>query len=186
MQKINTKSLLVAHTCCAVCLCYPSTCLKDYNTIFYFYNPNIYPLDEYERRRDEFIKYCNLNNFVLDVEESEEYKNDWYVDIKGLENEDEKGARCDKCFHHRLTQTFKHAKSIGAKYVTTVMTVSPHKDSKKIGAIANNIAKDFDGIKYLSIDFKKEDGYKKTSILANEAGLYRQNYCGCEFSINKK
>ena len=186
MDKNNTKNLLVAHTCCAVCLCYPSTRLKDYNTIFYFYNPNIYPVDEYERRRDELIKHCNDNNFVLNVEESEEYKNKWYTDIKGLETEPEKGLRCDKCFHHRLKQAFIYAEKIGAKYVTTVMTVSPHKNSKKIEAIANSIAKDFDGIEYLFIDFKKEDGFKKTSILANETGLYRQNYCGCEFSINKK
>lgn len=186
MEKNNTKSLLVAHTCCAVCLCYPSTRLEDYNTIFYFYNPNIYPLDEYERRRDEFIKYCCDNNFLLNVEDAESDKKNWYLDIKGLENEPEKGQRCDKCFHHRLIKAFTYAKSIGARYVTTVMTVSPHKDSKKIEGIANNVAKDFDGIEYLFIDFKKEDGYKKTSILANEAGLYRQNYCGCEFSINKK
>ena len=75
-----------------------------------------------------------------------------------------------------------YAKKIGAKYVTTVMTVSPHKNSKKIAEIGNSIASDFDGIEYLFIDFKKEDGYKKTNILANEADLYRQNYCGCLYS----
>lgn len=185
MENKNTNNLLIAHSCCAVCLCYPSIELKNWHTIFYFYNPNIYPIDEYERRRDEFIKYSSKNNLNIYVEESGQDKNNWYSDIKGLENAAEKGARCDKCFYHRLTQAFHYAKSVNARYVTTVMTVSPHKDSKKIESIANRVAESFDGIEYLFIDFKKQDGFKKTNILANEAGLYRQKYCGCEFSIRK-
>lgn len=177
------KDKLVVHTCCAVCMCYPRTLLEDYDTIFYFYNPNIYPIEEYNRRRDEFIKFTQDNNIDIHIEENEAYIKDWYNDIKGFENEPEKGARCNICFKHRIAKAFEYANSINAKYVTTVMSVSPHKNSKAIEMIGNSISSKYDNIEYLHIDFKKKDGFKKTNIIANEAGLYRQHYCGCEFSI---
>ena len=177
------KEKLVVHTCCAVCMSYPRTILEDYDSIFYFYNPNIYPISEYERRRDEFINYANSLGINIHVHEENDAVQNWYDDIKGFENEPEKGARCSICFKHRIRKAFEYAKSINAKYVATVMTVSPHKNSKVIQMIGESLSKEYDGIEYLHFDFKKKDGFKKTNIIANEAGLYRQNYCGCEFSI---
>ncbi|MEI0747559.1 epoxyqueuosine reductase QueH [Brachyspira pulli] len=177
------KEKLVVHTCCAVCMSYPRTILEDYDSVFYFYNPNIYPISEYERRRDEFINYANSLGINIHVHEENYAVKNWYDDIKGFENEPEKGARCSICFKHRMRKAFEYAKSINAKYVATVMTVSPHKNSKVIQMIGESLSKEYDGIDYLHFDFKKKDGFKKTNIIANEAGLYRQNYCGCEFSI---
>lgn len=183
------KPKLIIHTCCAVCMCYPKTLFEnaDYETIFYFYNPNIYPLEEYKRRRDEFTDYAKSININIHIEESEEenkkYIEEWRKDIKGFENEPEKGARCNICFMHRMNKAFEYAQNINARYVTTVMTVSPHKNSKVIEEIGKSLAKKYAPIEYLHIDFKKKDGFKKTNLIANEAGLYRQNYCGCEFSI---
>ena len=177
------KGKLVVHTCCAVCMSYPRTILEDYDSVFYFYNPNIYPISEYERRRDEFINYANSLGINIHVHGENDAVKNWYDDIKGFENEPEKGARCCICFKHRMRKAFEYAKSINAKYVATVMTVSPHKNSKVIQMIGESLSKEYDGIDYLHFDFKKKDGFKKTNIIANEAGLYRQNYCGCEFSI---
>ncbi|WP_026364349.1 epoxyqueuosine reductase QueH [Brachyspira innocens] len=177
------KEKLVVHTCCGVCMSYPRTILEDYDSIFYFYNPNIYPIEEYKRRRDEFVNYADSLGIKTYVEEEYNDVSNWYDDIKGFENEPEKGARCSICFKHRIKRAFEYAKNINAKYVTTVMTVSPHKNSKVIEMIGNSLADEYKEIKYLHFDFKKKDGFKKTNIIANNAGLYRQNYCGCEFSI---
>lgn len=179
------KPKLIIHTCCAVCMCYPKTMLEneDYETIFYFYNPNIYPLKEYKRRRDEFIDYAKSLNIKTHIEENEKYIEEWNNDIKGFENEPERGERCNLCFKHRINKAFEYAKNVNAKYVTTVMTISPHKDSKVIETIGNSLALKYFPIEYLHIDFKKKDGFKKTNIIANEFGLYRQNYCGCKFSM---
>ena len=90
------KPKLVIHTCCAVCMCYPKILFENenYETIFYFYNPNIYPIKEYERRRDEFINYAKSFNIAVHIEENQKYIEKWYNDIKGFEKELEKGARC--------------------------------------------------------------------------------------------
>lgn len=175
------RKKLVAHTCCAVCMCYPSTILEGYDTVFYFYNPNIYPNDEYERRKKEFIEYTSKNNINIFIEDTN--AEDWYKDIAGFEKEKEGGERCKICFKHRLMKTFEYAKSINADLVTTVMTVSPHKNSSVILDIGLSLANKYENIEYLNIDFKKKDGFKKNNILANNFGLYRQNYCGCKYSI---
>ncbi len=182
---IVNNNLLLVHTCCAVCLCYPNELLKSLgfsNIIFYFYNPNIFPIKEYERRKSELIEHAKKHSINLEVEENHSHIKNWYEDIKGFENELEKGKRCDICFNHRLRKTFEHAKNVKAKTVTTVMTVSPHKSSKNIELIGSKLSKEYE-IDYLALDFKKQDGFKKTNIIANENSLYRQDYCGCECSM---
>ncbi len=147
------KSKLVVHTCCAVCMSYPYTILEDYESIFYFYNPNIYPIYEYERRRDEFIKYAHSLGVKTYISEENNSVSDWYNDIKGFENEPEKGSRCSICFKHRIKKAFEYASFINAEYVATVMTVSPHKNSKIIEIIGNSLAQEYFPIKYLHFDF---------------------------------
>jgi predicted adenine nucleotide alpha hydrolase (AANH) superfamily ATPase len=107
---------------------------------------------------------------------------DWHKAIRGLENEPEKGARCISCFEYRLKRTFEFAKQNNIGYVTTVLTVAPYKDSKTVFDIAGRLSKEY-GVKFLELDFKKNNGYARTKKLAAENGLYVQNYCGCEFSL---
>jgi len=175
-------SKIVIHTCCAICSGYPISYLKDigYDVIAYFYNPNIYPSDEYKKRLDAEKLLCKHFNVQL-IEGK--YDTDKYFDcVKGLENEPERGLRCDKCFALRLEKTAELAKNIGADCFTTSIVISPHKNFQKISEIGQNIG-NIKQIKYLAIDFKKKDGFLKTNNISKELNLYRQNYCGCLYSI---
>ena len=177
---------VLLHACCAVCASYPYPMLKDmgYEVILYFYNPNIYPDEEYSRRLDELKKFVQINNAKLIIEETN-YKY-WLNLIKGYENEPEKGKRCEICFKERLLKAQITAKREKCDFYTTTLTVSPHKNSKTIFETARNISSEIpDSVPFLEIDFKKQNGFLKTSKLADEYGFYRQKYCGCEFSIRK-
>ena len=175
-----TKSKVLLHTCCAVCYSYPySKLLSDgYEVVPYFYNPNIYPIEEQKRRLDELIK---ISPDVIFEECSSE---DFYNISKGLENEPEKGKRCLKCFELRLRKTAKKAVELDIKNITTTLTVSPHKISSDIFMIGEKIAQEYN-LNFLKYDFKKQDGFKITQKIAREKNLYRQLYCGCEYSMKK-
>lgn len=176
------KDKIIIHTCCAICSGYPISLLKDmgYQVIAYFYNPNIYPIEEYQKRLDAEISLCKHLGCELVVGD---YETDlYYESVAGLENEPEKGIRCDKCFELRLLKTAKFAKENGIQYITTSMVISPHKNFQKLTSIGERIARDFD-LNYLAIDFKKKDGFLKTNKISKELGLYRQNYCGCKFAL---
>ena len=179
---------ILLHACCAVCASYPFLQLQKagYEVILYFYNPNIYPNEEYQRRLNELKNLSKKYNARLIIEETGyDY---WQNLIKGKENEPEKGTRCDICFKERLTKAQRKAFETGCDFYTTTLTVSPHKNSKQIFEAAKAVNKemtdlDSKSVPFLEIDFKKQDGYKKTSKLADEYGFYRQKYCGCEYSI---
>ncbi len=181
MQKKNQNKILV-HACCGVCFAYPMIFLKNlgYTPIVYYFNSNIYPEDEFKRRYLELEKYAKVNDIEL-IKENYNHK-EYLCYIKGLENEPEKGLRCKKCFEYRLYNTFLLAKKLNIDKITTTLTVSPHKISKDIFDAGKKFEDEFN-IKFLEFDFKKNDGFKKTSKVAYEFGMYRQNYCGCEFSI---
>ena len=180
----NTKPKLLLHACCAVCASYPVLQLQEmgYEVVLYFYNPNIYPLEEYQRRLDELKKLAEIYKVRMIIEEtSYDY---WLNLIKGLENEPEKGSRCSICFKERLSKTVSIAIKEGCNNFTTTLTVSPHKNSRQIFEAVNEVCKGFQNPPiFLEIDFKKKDGFKKTSKLADEYGFYRQKHCGCQFSI---
>jgi predicted adenine nucleotide alpha hydrolase (AANH) superfamily ATPase len=173
----NNKILI--HACCGICSGYPISLLKDkgYVPVVYFYNPNLDSLEEFERRLEAQKKVCDFHKVELFVENYNH--NDYLSYIKGLEQEPERGKRCDKCIELRLKQTSKKAKELGINKYTTSLVISPHKDFNKITEIGNRVA---DGVEYISINFKKQDGFLKTNNLSKELGLYRQNYCGCEFA----
>lgn len=176
------KDKIILHSCCAICSGYPVSLLKDlgYQVIVYFYNPNIYPDTEYQKRLEAQQSLCK----ALDCELiTENYDTQYFYDsVRGFENEPEKGKRCDICFELRLKETAKLAKKMGIKKFTTSIVISPHKNFEKLTNIGNKIADDFD-LEYVAIDFKKKDGFLKTNNISKELNLYRQNYCGCEFSI---
>lgn len=180
-MKAELKNKILLHACCAICSGYPITLLKDmgYSPVVYFYNPNIYPEPEYQKRLEAeriLCRYFNCELIEGDYETAE-----FYLAAKGLENEPEKGKRCDKCFELRLSKTAKLAKDLGIEEFTTSIVISPHKNFQKLTEIGQKIAMEYN-LQYKAIDFKKNDGFLKTNKISKELDLYRQNYCGCEFS----
>lgn len=182
---INKKvPKLLLHSCCAPCSSYVLLYLSQYFKItVFFYNPNIMPILEYQRRLEDqkglltFISSKYPINFI-----EGDYDNDSFLEqIKGLEMEPESHKRCLKCYLLRLTKTAQQA-SNNYDYFATTLTVSPYKNAKIINEIGTSLEKEFK-VKYLSSDFKKRDGYKKSIDLAKKYNLYRQQYCGCQFSI---
>lgn len=179
-KRDNSKILL--HACCGICSAYPVSFLKDagYEVVVYFYNPNIYPDVEYQKRLEAEKILCENSGVELIVEE---YNQEEFFDyVKGFETEPEKGLRCDKCFELRLMKTANKAKELGIENFTTSIVISPHKNFQKLSTIGEEIASKT-GINFLAIDFKKKDGFLKTNKIANSLSLYRQNYCGCKFSM---
>lgn len=181
--KEEDRQILV-HCCCAVCFGYPSQFLKmlGYLPTAYFYNPNIYPVEEYTRRKDELKKYCEKYGFNYIEEEFEPEA--FYDTVKGFENEPEKGLRCNKCFELRLKKTAKKTKELGFKKFTTTLTVSPHKVSQNVFTAGFAAAKE-EGVEFIPFDFKKNNGFNVTQKIANFNNMYKQTYCGCEFSVRK-
>ncbi len=177
---MNKKVLL--HACCAVCSAYPIELLRQdgYEPVLYFFNPNIFPPEEFTRRLEELRKYAEKKKVELTVEKQN--AEDWYNAIAGLENEPERGKRCKRCFEYRLLYTVLKAFQLEYKYFTTTLTVSPHKQSKVIFEVAKELADKYE-LTFLDYDFKKNDGFLKTMQIAKKENFYRQNYCGCEFSM---
>ncbi len=175
---------IILHACCAPCASYPIKKLieDNYEPVVFFYNPNIFPLNEYVTRRDEIKEYCKREGIEF-FEAPYEIK-EFYEISNGLENEPEKGKRCEKCFYLRLKKTAEFAKEKNIQFFTTSLTVSPHKDFSQIKAQGDIIAKEFN-LKYMDYNFKKQDGFKKSREIAKENNMYFQKYCGCEFSIQE-
>ena len=186
VANFDKKHSVLLHSCCAPCSSHVISVLKDYFdiTIFY-YNPNISPIQEYEKRKQEqisFIKQLDCGIKIMDCD----YDNDVYEEcIKGLENEKEGGARCLKCFRLRLEKTAKLASANNFDYFCTTLTVSPYKNSQVINSIGKELMNIYN-VKWLYSDFKKEEGYKHSIALSKQYNLYRQDYCGCIYSIRNQ
>lgn len=178
---------LLLHSCCAPCSTRCIEFLSEYFfvTVFYF-NPNIYPSDEYYFRKDEqkrFIEEFPAKHPVDFLEG--DYKPDRFYEVsKGLEAEPERGKRCSECFKLRLGETAKTAKEKGHEYFATTLTLSPLKNAEVINKIGRSMEETY-GSLYLPTDFKKENGFLRSCQLTEEYGMYRQDYCGCEFSISR-
>lgn len=175
---------LLLHSCCAPCSSYVIEYLSFYfNISIYYYNPNIYPKEEYLKRKSEqirLIKSLKSKN-KLDIIDCD-YDNLIYEEkIKGLENEEERGKRCTVCFNLRLDRTALKAKELNYDYFGTTLTVSPYKNSNIINEIGLDLA-DKHNISFLISDFKKRNGYKRSIELSKTYNLYRQDYCGCKYS----
>lgn len=186
IKKSDYKPKLLLHVCCAPCSSYVLDYLSSYfNISLFFYNPNIAPKKEYDKRINELNKFVNdFNNDIKIIEGS--YDNNLYEEmIKGLENEPEGGKRCLTCFNIRLEETAKKASLLNFDYFTTTLSVSPYKNAITLNSIGKNLENKYD-IKYLYSDFKKNDGYKKSIELSKKYQLYRQDYCGCLYSTSKE
>lgn len=181
-------STLLLHSCCAPCSSYVLEYLSDYFevTVFY-YNPNIYPPEEYAKRVQEQQMLVDKMptkypvHFLEGVYDRERF----YQMASGLEQVPEGGSRCFGCYTLRLSEAGKIAKEGGYDYFTTTLSISPLKNAQKLNEIGMQIGEKM-GVKYLPSDFKKKNGYKRSIELSKEYGLYRQDYCGCEFSIRSE
>lgn len=182
MKEKNNRVLI--HACCAICSGHPIIHLKElgYEPVAYFFNPNIYPSDEYDRRLEAQQALCKAIDCELIVED---YDSKLYNDImRGYENHSEGSERCKKCFELRLLKSAQKARELDIQNFTTSISISPHKNYKWIKEIGESFSRALD-IEFLDIDFKKQDGFLKTNKLSKELVLYRQNYCGCEMSMRR-
>lgn len=175
---------LALHVCCAPCSSYCLTYLTDYfDIISFYYNPNIYPKEEFEKRLHEEERFVEEMPKVHHVDVVEgAWDNSRFNDlIKGMEDIPEGGKRCFVCYEMRLEKTAAYAAENGFDYFTTTLSLSPYKDSQKLNDIGRKVSMKY-GIPYLYSDFKKKGGYQKSIELSREYGLYRQNFCGCVYS----
>lgn len=184
LSSIDSPKKILLHSCCAPCSSYVITYLTNYFDItILYYNPNISPYEEYNKRKNEQIRLIQeietKNNIdIIDCD----YDNKLYNElIKGLEKEPERGKRCNICYQMRMEKAAIVAKENNYDYFCTTLSVSPYKNAKLINEIGESLEKKYN-IKWLYSDFKKKDGYKKSIELSKEYNLYRQNYCGCIYS----
>lgn len=180
---------LLLHSCCAPCSSYCIEYLSKYfNVTVFYYNPNIYPDEEYYHRvkeQQEFINKFPTKHPVSFIEGDFE-KNRFYEEVaKGLEEEPERGRRCVKCFDLRLRETAKRAKAEGFDYYCTTLSISPMKDAVLLNELGAKIGAEI-GIPFLPSDFKKRNGYLRSCEISKEYDMYRQDYCGCEYSLNER
>ncbi len=182
ISKDREKPKLLIHSCCGPCSSYVLDYLNNYFDIsIFYYNPNIFPEKEFvyrSKEQEELINKMGLDTkFIGQEHRSQEF----YETVIGYENEPEKGSRCSLCFKLRLEETAKYALENSYDYFTTTLSISPHKDAQLLNQIGRELEKVY-GIKYLYSDFKKKDGYRKSVDLSKKYNMYRQEYCGCEFS----
>ena len=189
IQKRGQKTpRVLLHSCCGPC----SSAVLEYITQYFdvtllWYNPNLYPKEEFDRRfktQVELIEKMGLADKV-DILAEPWKSEDYYRRVKGLENEPEGGKRCAECFRLRLLETARLAKHYGYDYFCTTLTLSRHKDAVLINTIGEEIAGAV-GVSWLPSDFKKRNGENRSIELSEQYGLYRQLYCGCEFSLRKR
>lgn len=186
IEKLDTRHSLLVHSCCGPCSTAVLERMQEYFDIdILYYNPNLDSKEEFDRRVIEQQKVLDfLNEKYNRNMKSIVVPYDHYEFLKiayGVENEREGGKRCMRCYHLRLLFAAKFAKENGYDYFTTTLSISPHKNSQVLNKIGINVGKRV-GVKYLVSDFKKKNGFKRSVELSDELGLYRQDYCGCEFS----
>lgn len=179
---------LLLHACCAPCSSYCLEYLSQYfNITVFFYNPNLYPAEEYTKRADEERKLISMlkseNKIELTVADFDD--GEFYDKVKGLEKCKEGGERCRKCFELRLEKTAELAKEKSFDFFTTTLTISPLKNAQILNEIGEKMGEKHN-VKHLPSDFKKRNGYKRSIELSREFDLYRQNYCGCVFSKQER
>lgn len=175
---MNNKNSVLLHICCGICAIESINQLKqkNYKIVGFYYNPNIYPEEEFLRRKkvvEEISKTFNIEIIYGDYEPQI-----WFEICQRYKDEPEGGKRCELCYKLRLEKTYNLLKEYKFDFFTTTLTISPYKNSQKIFEIGKKI----DNEKFLKIDFKKNDGFKKTIQTAKQYKFYIQNYCGCIYS----
>jgi predicted adenine nucleotide alpha hydrolase (AANH) superfamily ATPase len=172
---------VVLHICCGVCAASVAERLSNegHEVYGFFYNPNIYPEEEYKLRLEAAHQVADELHFPL--QEGPYLPEEWAKETISLENEPEGGRRCEVCFRIRLRKTYLYLLDVGGDVFTTTLTVSPHKPASVVNRIGNEIGSG----RFLASDFKKKDGFRRATELARKWNLYHQNYCGCRYSLKK-
>ena len=183
----DARPRLLLHACCGPCssAVLEQLCRYFEITVLY-YNPNTWPAAEYHRRGEELQKFvAAAHPLGVTVVEDTYDPQQFYTAVAGLENEPERGSRCTVCYRLRMRRAAQYARDNGFDWFTTTLSISPHKDAARINAIGQELEAEF-GVKHLPSDFKKHNGYLRSLQLSEEYGLYRQDYCGCEFSAKAR
>ncbi len=193
LEGLDSRPSLLLHSCCAPCSSYVLTYLSGYFDItILYYNPNIFPEEEFDKRakeqerligllNDENGESCGKITFIRGVYDP----NEFFDMAKGLEDVPEGGSRCYKCYELRMREAVKAAAEGGFDFFTTTLSISPLKNADWINEIGERLAAEY-GVKHLPSDFKKREGYKRSIELSKKYGLYRQNYCGCIYSQRER
>lgn len=188
LEKSGEVPSLLLHCCCAPCSSYVVEYLSNYFRITtFYYNPNIFPKEEYAHRVAELKRFVSEFptrypvSFVEGAYESKRY----YEAVKGLEREREGGARCRKCFELRLDEAAKTAKELGCDYFTTTLSISPMKDAALLNEIGEMMGEKY-GVRHLPSNFKRKGGFLRSTEISREYGLYRQDFCGCVYSKEER
>ncbi len=174
---------VLLHICCAPDASYAVPAMQErYRITGFFFNPNIQPGEEFARRLQATRQLQNYLPFALEVADGGE--KEWEEAVGGLEEEPEKGRRCEGCIRVRLRRTAEEAKRQGIPAFCTVLTVSPKKDAAMVNRIGREEG-ECAGIFFIEADMKKNDGFRKSVEISKRLGIYRQNTCGCRYSIRK-
>jgi len=184
IDSLTEPKTLLIHSCCAPCSSYVLEYLSEFFKItVLYYNPNIFPKEEYEYRISEQQKLIDLlpAKYPVNFIPTEYTPEDFHERIKGYETEKEGGERCTICYRLRLEEAAKKAAELGFDYFTTTLSISPLKDADRLNSIGTELGREYN-VTYLVSDFKKKDGYKRSVQLSKQYGLYRQEYCGCIYS----
>ena len=189
-EKEGRVPRLLLHSCCGPC---STACMErlteHFDVTVFYYNPNIYPEEEYLHRvaEQERLIAAFPHTHPLHFMAGEYHPEDFYSAVKGLEKEPEGGARCIRCFELRLRATMEAAREGGFDYFTTTLSISPLKNSEDLNRVGEALAQEMEthDLRYLVSDFKKKNGYARSCELSAEYGMYRQDYCGCVFSLRR-
>lgn len=188
IKKSGEIPALLLHSCCAPCSSYVLEYLSDYFKItVLYYNPNIFPKEEYDKRVAEQKRLINelpMKN-KAEFTEAGYDPQEFFTAVKGLEHIKEGGERCFACYRLRLEKTAQIAAEQGFDYFCTTLSISPYKNAGKLNEIAEQLSEIYP-VKSLPADFKKKEGYKRSIALSAQYGLYRQDYCGCIYSKQER
>lgn len=187
-EKEGRVPTLLLHSCCAPCSSYVLEYLsRHFHITVFYYNPNIYPAEEYDKRvhEQQHLIHAIEAGYPISFKAGAYDKERFYDMAKGLEEQKEGGSRCFKCYALRLEEAARMASDGGYDYFTTTLSISPLKNAQKLNEIGMSLARKY-GTEYLVSDFKKKNGYQRSVELSKAYGLYRQDYCGCEFSYRER
>lgn len=182
LAKLKGRPKLLLHVCCGPCSEYPLVILKDHFDItIYYENPNIYPVEEYDKRLNELERYIDIINADIKLI-IPAYKEDFQNELARFGPIKEGGRRCAYCYARRMMESYRYASTHGFDYFTSVMSISNHKNADYINRIGENLEKRWPNVKYLYADFKKDGGIDINRAMNKKIGLYEQDYCGCIFT----
>lgn len=175
---------ILLHVCCGPCATHTIEELQTdgFDITLFFSNSNIYPEDEYKKRLESLKTFVQARNLPLII--AEYNPKEWFLEVEGLEQSPEGGERCEICIEFRLRKTAQYASIHDFPWFTTTLSISPHKNTQVINQLGMKIAEEF-RIQFLTKNFKSRNGFKKSVELSKKHQLYRQNYCGCLYSMRK-